>query len=151
MHFKLILVMDGLGIYCRITLGWLPLDHICHKSTLVQVMAWCHQAASHYLSQCWPRSMSPYGITSPQWVNYMGLTFEGINDAWGFHMTNIIITGSSDVLILTLLCPWRLKPIVLEILLSLHNACGVGVSWSRIKILCNITRQQFYQIAKKSY
>ena len=27
-------------------------------------MAWCH-----YLSQCWPRSLSPYGVTSPQWVN----------------------------------------------------------------------------------
>ena len=24
------------------------------KPALVQVMAWCHQAASHYLSQCWP-------------------------------------------------------------------------------------------------
>ena len=24
---------------------------------------------SHYLSQCWPRSMSPYDVTSPQWVN----------------------------------------------------------------------------------
>ena len=32
-------------------------------------MAWCHQATSHYLSQCWPRSMLPYGITSPQWLN----------------------------------------------------------------------------------
>ena len=32
-------------------------------------MAWCHQATSHYLSQCWPRSISPYGITRPQWVN----------------------------------------------------------------------------------
>ena len=28
--------------------------------TLVQVMAWCCQATSHYLSQCWPRSMLPY-------------------------------------------------------------------------------------------
>ena len=26
------------------------------KSTLVQVMAWYHQATSHYLSQFWPRS-----------------------------------------------------------------------------------------------
>ena len=33
------------------------------KSTLVQVMAWCHQATSHYPSQCWPRSLSPYNIT----------------------------------------------------------------------------------------
>ena len=38
------------------------------ESALVQVMAWCHQARSHYLSQCWPRSMWPYGITRPQWV-----------------------------------------------------------------------------------
>ena len=39
------------------------------KSTLVQVITWCLQRTSHYLSQCWPRSMSPYGITVPQWVN----------------------------------------------------------------------------------
>ena len=31
-------------------------------------MAWCRQAASHYLSQCWPRSIPPHGITRPQWV-----------------------------------------------------------------------------------
>ena len=39
------------------------------KSTLVQVMAWCRQATSHYLIQCWARSMWPYGVTRPQWVN----------------------------------------------------------------------------------
>ena len=39
------------------------------KSTLVQIMAWCHQATSHYLSQCWPRSLLPYGVTRLQWVN----------------------------------------------------------------------------------
>ena len=32
-------------------------------------MAWCRQAASHCLSQCCPRSLSPYGVTRPQWVN----------------------------------------------------------------------------------
>ena len=32
-------------------------------------MAWCCQATSHYLSQCWPRSMLPNGFTRPQWVN----------------------------------------------------------------------------------
>ena len=31
-------------------------------------MTWCRQATSHYLSQCWPRSMWPYGVTRPQWV-----------------------------------------------------------------------------------
>ena len=37
--------------------------------TLVQLMAWCRQETSHYLSQYWPRSLSPYGVTRPQWVN----------------------------------------------------------------------------------
>ena len=32
-------------------------------------MAWCCQATSHCLNQCWPRSMLPYGVTWPQWVN----------------------------------------------------------------------------------
>ena len=32
------------------------------KSTLVQLMVWCHQATSHHLSQHLPSSMSPYGI-----------------------------------------------------------------------------------------
>ena len=41
-----------------------------NKSTLVQVRAWCRQATSHYLSQCWPRSLSPYGAIRPQWVKW---------------------------------------------------------------------------------
>ena len=38
-------------------------------STLVQVMSWCRQATSHYLSQCWPSYLAPHGVTRPQWVN----------------------------------------------------------------------------------
>ena len=34
-------------------------------------MAWCRQATSHYLNHCWPRSLSPYGATRPQWVNIL--------------------------------------------------------------------------------
>ena len=60
----------GWGISSEIALRWMPLDLTNDKSTLVQVMAWCRQATSHYLSQCWPRSMSPNGVTRPQWVNY---------------------------------------------------------------------------------
>ena len=47
----------------------MPQDFTDVKSTLVQVMAWCRQATSHYLNQCWPRSSMPYGVTRPQWVN----------------------------------------------------------------------------------
>ena len=39
------------------------------KSTLVHVMASCRQATNHHICQCWPRSMPPYGVTGPQWVD----------------------------------------------------------------------------------
>ena len=78
-NFKLILVIDGWGIFLRwmsavivkfLSCEWMPLNTFDTNSTLIQVMTWCHQATSHYLSQCWPRSMSLYGgITRPQWVN----------------------------------------------------------------------------------
>ena len=47
----------------------MPLDLTNDKSTLVQVMAWCRHTPSHYLGQYWPRFMSIYGVTRPQWVN----------------------------------------------------------------------------------
>ena len=31
-------------------------------------MAWCHQAPSHYLSQFWPKFLSLYDVTKPQWA-----------------------------------------------------------------------------------
>ena len=39
------------------------------KSLLVQVMAWCLHETSHYLSQCWHKSMLLYGVTRQRWVN----------------------------------------------------------------------------------
>ena len=57
------------------------------KSTLVQVMAWCHQAISSNLNQCWPTFMSPYGIIRPQlsslWHLYEADT--PISQAWISH------------------------------------------------------------------
>ena len=53
----------------------MPRDLTDDKSTLVQVMAWCRQATSHYLNQCWPRSLSLYGVTKGEsdnegpWLN----------------------------------------------------------------------------------
>ena len=64
-----IFVIDGWDIAHEISSRWMSLDLTDDKSTLVQVMAWCRQATSHYLNQCWPRSLSPYGITRPQWIN----------------------------------------------------------------------------------
>ena len=47
----------------------MPQDLTDDKSTVVQVMAWCCQATSHYLCQCWLSSLLPYGVARPQWVN----------------------------------------------------------------------------------
>ena len=49
--------------------GIVGMDLADDKSTLVQVMAWCRKATSHYLSQCWHGSMSPFRVTKPQWAD----------------------------------------------------------------------------------
>ena len=60
------LVIDGWGISSQFALRWMSLDWIDNKSTLVQAMAWCHQLASHYPGQSWPRSILLY--FRPEWV-----------------------------------------------------------------------------------
>ena len=63
-------------------LRWMSLDLNNDESTLVQVMVWCHQATNHYLSQCWPRSMLPYGVTRPQWVDNINRYHQGQVNEW---------------------------------------------------------------------
>ena len=83
---KLTLVNGGWGLSYETALRWMPLDLTDDKSTLVQVMAWCRQAPSHYLSQCWPRSMSSNGITRPQWVlNQWHFTSKLNSNQYGFN------------------------------------------------------------------
>ena len=70
--FNLVFLLIGIFRSSQDTaLRWMPQDLTDDKSTLVQVMAWCCQATSHYLSQCWLSSLSPYGVARPQWVNSM--------------------------------------------------------------------------------
>ena len=56
----------------EIGVSWVPLNPIDDKSTLVQVMAWCRQAPSHYWNQCWSRSVSPNGINRPNELTHWG-------------------------------------------------------------------------------
>ena len=65
-RFKILVnFSDRRGISCETALKWMALD-VTDKSTLDYVTFWCHQATSRYLSQCWPRSFSPYGVTWSQ-------------------------------------------------------------------------------------
>ena len=67
MIFKLSIQNYTLGFYRQSALRWMSHKLIDEKSILVQVMAWCRKAASHYLNQCWPWFMSPYGVIRPQY------------------------------------------------------------------------------------
>ena len=60
---------SSLGACWEIALRWLP-QNLSNVVNMVQVMAWCRQAPSHYLNQCWPRYLTSYGITRPQWVKH---------------------------------------------------------------------------------
>ena len=55
---------------CVFGLRWVPENTIKDKSALLQIMAWCYQATSHNLRQCWTISLLLYNVTRPQWVNY---------------------------------------------------------------------------------
>ena len=68
--FPYLVCIGIFGSFFYKVFSWMQWRLTDDKSTLVQVMAWCHQAISHYLNQCWPRSISPYGITRPQWVKW---------------------------------------------------------------------------------
>ena len=67
------------------------------KSTLVQVMAWCRQATSHYLTRCWPRSLPPYGVTRPQWVNKQQTTSTKMNLGFDSQISIAIELTSNDI------------------------------------------------------
>ena len=49
----------------------MPLDLSDEKSTLVQVMAWCHQATIKPLPE--PILTQIYGVIRPQWVKHAKL------------------------------------------------------------------------------
>ena len=73
--FKLILMTDGWVISSKIVLRWMSLDLTDDKSTVLQVMTWCCQATSLYLSQNWPRSLLLVGVTRLQWGNMQVMTW----------------------------------------------------------------------------
>ena len=63
-----LLTYNSFGTHSETASDWMSQNLTNEKSTWIHVMVWWRQAISHYLSQCWPRSMSPYGIAKPQYV-----------------------------------------------------------------------------------
>ena len=63
------LIMQNSYLSCDISLRSMPESLTNGKLSLVQVMAWCRQAPSHYLSQYRPISTPPYATTRSQLIN----------------------------------------------------------------------------------
>ena len=86
--FKLFIQNSVLSSRYEIALRWMSKYLTDDLSTFVPAMDWCRQAASHYLNQCWSRSLSPYGITMPQWVkclSQMASNTEYISMIWLYY------------------------------------------------------------------
>ena len=96
---------------CEIGLRWVPHNTLDDKSALGHVMAWCCQAPSHYLSQSWPRSVSPYGLSKPQWVK-KNIYAEKVNDI------HVFFAG--------LLYQWNQEP---------HTMCIFKWHWTLVSVL----------------
>ena len=65
---KLIVQISSKDTCYEIILCWMPQNLTIKKSQLIQVMDWCSQATNYHLSQFWPKSVLPYGITGAQWI-----------------------------------------------------------------------------------
>ena len=112
--FQIISVIDGWGISCELALRWMSLNLTDDKSTLVQVMAWCRQATSHYLSQWRPRSLSSYGFTRPQWSFY----WLDPSDAIWWHTSGLML---AQVMACCLMAPSHYLKILTD-----HQRCSVA-------------------------
>ena len=91
-------IESALCNWVQIALRWMPLDLTDEYSTLVQVMAWCHLATSHYLSQCWPSSILPYmGSLGHNELSCCGhRTSCDIVDL-GRHWSSVLLSGATKL------------------------------------------------------
>ena len=53
---------------CENSLIWTPRHTVDDMLKLIPVIVWDRVATSHYLRQCWVRSLSPYVVIRSQWI-----------------------------------------------------------------------------------
>ena len=78
-----------MSISCEIALRWSPQNTFDDMSTLAQVMAWCRQAPSHYLSQCWPRPTSLDEVLLDATWRQQAITWANVNPVLCHHMASL--------------------------------------------------------------
>ena len=60
-------------------------------STLVHVIYWYRQVTSHYLSQSWPKSMSPYCVTRHRWVKQDAISSHSLARVCSIEYTQVCV------------------------------------------------------------
>ena len=81
---KLILGIHILRTFYEINVRWMPQNPTDDKSALVQVMIWCRQATSHYLSQFDPHLCCHMALLVFNELIYpISLTLPGCINFWG--------------------------------------------------------------------
>ena len=93
------------------------------ESTLVQVMAWHQQATSHYLSQCWPRSLLPYGYNKFMNLHVMNCLKQHQN-LFEFSLKFL----STEMRLVLKILPQRRKG-PLGTIKSIHHRCRWPGNW----------------------
>ena len=69
--FKCIVMYEN---YCtciliKITLKFVPFGLIHHETSVVPIMAWCPEAATHYLNKWWLNMRTQICVTRPEWFD----------------------------------------------------------------------------------
>ena len=128
-------------------------------------MAWCHQATSHYLSQCWTKSIWPYGVTRPwcvklwgkprdwllcplenqYWRSLNGQTVDHCKCLWKFGGISLIITWplmfshvNGNDIVLNCIYEFQQSPVQISSTLSVENQ-GLGLLRNfQIKSMLNV-------------
>ena len=121
------------------------------KSTLVQVMVWCHQVTCHYLSQYLPRSKAPNQCrrktfmvhqTFVWWALYIPYKFVkspirhlglAIGNVWHFSPTLLMMQlGHNDLITVISSCgDWRLSS-------SSRRRMTNYIWWKMLSITCGL-------------
>ena len=83
--YKLISVSDIIFTFSEI--AWDP------KSTWVQLVAWCRQASSHYLSQCWHKDICHH-IASLGYNEFIWFIYPNSSERLHWHWDNQMIAPS---------------------------------------------------------
>ena len=91
-------------------------------------MAWYHQTTNHFLSQYWPSSMTPCGITRPQWIKWH--CFE--RSKWPGGLCEHHVELKSNILRANLTSR-----------VNISWACFLSLAWSKLRI-CSANHRPGY-------